>query len=118
MLDYRRNGGTSAGVCHGRTDRGSDVVAHMRVARWLAGANQCSGTGQGKVNGDMVSSLSCMCCKEKPAQQQKRSESQTCCWWVSCVSTHTATYEEFMVLWKTIVLPMSSLMHVCYFAYC
>ena len=76
------------------------------------------GLARVKVPGDMVSSLSCMCCKEKPAQQQKRSESQTCCWWVACVSTHTATYEEFMVLWKTIVLPMSSLMHVCYFAYC
>ena len=105
VLDYRRNGVTSAGVCHGRTDWDDQTWLRTCVSRvgWRVPTSAC-GLARVKVP-------SCMCCKEKPALQQKCSESQACCWWVECVSTHTATYEEFMVLWKTIVLPMSSLMY-------
>ena len=116
VLDHRRNGGTSAGVCHGRTDRDDQTwlrTCVSRVGRRVP--NSARGLARVKVPGDMVISLSCMCCKEKPALQQKCSQSRACCWWMECVSTHTATYEELMVLWKTIVLPMSSLMYQCYF---
>ena len=81
------------------------MVAHMRVARWLAGANQSSWTSHGKSPVMYV-----LQGETRPATKVFRVTSLLFVVGV-CVYTHTATYEEFMVLWKTIVLPMSSLMY-------
>ena len=85
----------------------SNVVAPMRVARWLTGASRCSWTSQG--NKSLVIGLSCMCCKvlTRPATKAYRVTSLLLVDWGVCLHTQLRM-KNFMVVWKMIVLSVSS----------